>query len=59
MSAKWSLNFICGAIARIKFYPCCKHDSKISSVLQNRYKESKWTVKFLRTTRTVIKERRK
>nr|WP_314883547.1 hypothetical protein [uncultured Campylobacter sp.] len=41
MSAKWGLNFICGTIARIKFYPYCGHCDKISSALRNKNKEGK------------------
>ncbi|WP_298025380.1 hypothetical protein [uncultured Campylobacter sp.] len=33
------LNFICGAIAGMKFYPCCGRGDKISSALRNKNKE--------------------
>jgi len=51
------LNFILGAIAGMKFYPCCGRGDKISSALRNKNKEGKWAVKFMHTTRTAIKER--
>ncbi|WP_295098508.1 hypothetical protein [uncultured Campylobacter sp.] len=41
MSAKWGLNFICGAIAEMKFYPSASAAIKFHRRCENKDKEDK------------------